>query len=176
MKMLHGGGRSGLHGGHAWQLAVAGERGRSVILVLALHAILLQSSVDASSTSTAAAAGPAFVGNGALVPAGGMSAKRSSAERLACRVPKILSAAKTSLRGRDLGTLRLRGGSLLDRCLPVSLKRQPPTRTCFTSVNMVEALAESGEPPRTASPATLVPRVVFILGGPGAGKVNPSQS
>ena len=176
--MPHGGGRSGLHDGHTWQLAAAGERGRSVILVLALQAILLQSSVEASGTRTAAAAGHAFVGNGALVPAGDISAKRSSAERLACRVPKFLSAAKTSLRGGDRGTLRLRGGSLLDHCLPVSLKRQPPTRTCFTSMNMVEALAEggSGEPPRAASPATLVPRVVFILGGPGAGKVNPSQS
>jgi len=140
--------------------------GRRVVLVLALHATML----SAVSASAQPAAGAAFIGNSALVLAGGVGAKRPGTVLLknSC-FPKMLAAGWSVGMG-DGGTLRLRGGSLLDRCLPVSLQRQPQTRTCFTSANLVGALA-GGSSTHAASPAARTPRVVFILGGPGAGKV-----
>lgn len=139
--------------------------GRRVVLVLALHATML----SAVSASAQPAAGAAFIGNSALVLAGGVGAKRPGTVLLknSC-FPKMLAAGWSVGMG-DGGTLRLRGGSLLDRCLPVSLQRQPQTRTCFTSANLVGALA-GGSSTHAASPAARTPRVVFILGGPGAGK------
>ncbi len=143
-----------------------GANGRCIVLALALHAMML----SAVSASARRGAGAAFIGNGALVLADGVGAKRPAAVLLkdSC-VPKMLAAGSSVGMG-DGGTLRLRGGSLLDRCLPVSLQRQPQTRTCFTSANLVGALAGASST-QAASPAARMPRVVFILGGPGAGKV-----
>ena len=86
--------------------------------------------------------------------------------------PTILGAtAVCQLVGSRRNPLRLRGGSLLDACLPSALRRRlAPTRTRFSPAPLAVAVPRGSDAPPASLPGRTVPRVIFILGGPGAGK------
>jgi len=130
--------------------------GGKLCLALALQASLL--SVLAASTKAAAVKGSAFIGAQSMVVVG-------RAAHVKC-MPKIEMLKMGVPLGDRRTPLRLRGGSFIDQCLPVSF--QAPTRTHFTQRKMAGAVAEIPNAlPKTSANQ---PRVVFILGGPGAGK------